>query len=612
MRVLHLGKFYPPAKGGMETVLASICDKTAGHVANRVLVANNTSTTVEERRGLVDVVRVAALTRIGAVAVCPTMPAHLARESADVIVIHEPNPIGLLSYFLARPAGRLIVWFHSEVIRPSWRYRCFYRPFLQFALNRASKIIVASPTLAQSAQQLRGWESKCVVIPYGIDICPNSDAVERRADEIRSSETRPIVLFVGRLVRYKGADVLLDAMRQIDAVAYLVGDGPQRRALGARAEALGISDRVRFEGEISDDELRALYRACDVFVLPSVTRQEAFGIVQLEAMAAAKPVICTDLGTGVAWVNKHGETGLVVPPGNGEALGGAIAEILANPARATALGQAAASRVRDLFHVDRMIDSTLELYRTIAGSPAAAAGQTQSGRHSFYRLGKRAVDISLAGAGLVASSPVVACPGCVDQDRGWRSDLLFTRARWAAWAPVSGLEVSVDDPRRGSGGRCGAVWGARPARDQDWTSDARNRIGRAAATLEYFSRRHELRRSPSPSARRNRGERHRGGGAPRGGTWVSRLDVRFAPVSPELRRSSLHATSSDVINSATTAFMSGDNRCGSMLASFFYPSGSPSAAHGRHAAASIEPRAVISVVSGFSRTRLQCAQCQTW
>jgi glycosyltransferase involved in cell wall biosynthesis len=234
VKVLHIGKFYPPAKGGMETVLASICEKTSGHVVNRVLVANNTTKTVEERHGAVDVLRVGALTRLGAVAVCPTMPAHLARESADLIVIHEPNPMGLLSYFLARPAGRLIVWFHSEVIRPKWRYRLFYRPFLQFALKRASKIVVASQPLAQSAQQLRGWEPKSVVIPYGIEIRVDSDAIGRRAAEIRQAEVRPIVLFVGRLVAYKGADVLLEAVRGIEAVTFFVGDGPERRALTAK------------------------------------------------------------------------------------------------------------------------------------------------------------------------------------------------------------------------------------------------------------------------------------------------------------------------------------------------------------------------------------------
>jgi glycosyltransferase involved in cell wall biosynthesis len=373
MKVLHLGKFYPPVKGGMETILELICDRTSRQVTNKVLVANTGWAMSEERHGGVDVVRLPALAKIGAVAVCPTLPFHLAGEEADLIIIHEPNPMALLAYFLARPAGALIIWFHSEVIRPSWRYRLFYRPFLQFALARAARIIVASPTLAASAPQLREWRSKCVVIPYGVQsgrLAP-AEAIARRAAAIRNEHHAPIALFVGRLVAYKGVDVLLEAMRGVPAVALLVGNGPQREALQQKAKALGLSDRVKFLGEVTDDELAALYHACDIFVLPSITRQEAFGVVQLEAMASGKPVISTDLGTGVAWVNQHGETGLVVPPGDALALRDAMQRLLADPALCATMGAAAAHRARSVFSVDRMIDATLALYRDVVGEDDA-------------------------------------------------------------------------------------------------------------------------------------------------------------------------------------------------------------------------------------------------
>jgi glycosyltransferase involved in cell wall biosynthesis len=372
MRVLHLGKFYPPVKGGMETILELICDRTSRAVQNRVLVANSRWATSEERRGEVDVVRLPAIAKIGAVAVCPTMPFRLAREATDLIVIHEPNPMALLAYFLARPAGTLIVWFHSEVIRPSWRYRLFYRPFLRFALARASRIVVASPTLAASAPQLEDWRSKCVVIPYGVHAArvPPSDAVARRAEAIRREHKVPLVLFVGRLVTYKGVDVLLDAMRGVSAVALLVGEGPERASLQHKAKTLGITDGVVFLGEVDDDELAALYHACDVFVLPSVTRQEAFGVVQIEAMSYGKPVISTDLGTGVAWVNQHGVTGLVVPPADPLALRDAINTILAEPLTRDAMGAAGARRARSVFNVERMTELTLHLYRTVMGDYA--------------------------------------------------------------------------------------------------------------------------------------------------------------------------------------------------------------------------------------------------
>jgi glycosyltransferase involved in cell wall biosynthesis len=374
VRVLHLGKYYSPARGGMETILELLCNGTSSRVQNGVLVANGRFRRSEERRGSVEVIRVPAMTRIGAVSVCPTMPFRLARERADLIVIHEPNPMGLLAYFLARPGTKMIIWFHSEVIRPSWRYKLFYRPFLQFALRRAARIVVSSPTLAASAAALQECQSRCVVIPYGIDADrePVDDQALRRAEFIRHQHNRPIVLFVGRLVRYKGADVLLDAMRGIEGVALLVGEGPERAGLERRAESLGVSDRVRFLGEVSNDELAALYRACDLFVLPSVTRQEAFGVVLLEAMAAAKPVISTDLGTGAGWVNQHGETGLVVPPRNAAALHDAIHQLITQPETRASFGAAARRRVRSVFTLDRMIGATLDLYRAVAASDAGS------------------------------------------------------------------------------------------------------------------------------------------------------------------------------------------------------------------------------------------------
>jgi glycosyltransferase involved in cell wall biosynthesis len=364
VKVLQLGKFYPPAKGGMETILELICERTAQHVRNRVLVANSRPSTVEERHGSIEVIRVAALTRIGAVAVCPGLPFELARETADIIVLHEPNPMALVAYFLARPAGRLIVWYHSDVIRPSWRYRLFYQPFLRFALSRAERIVVSSPPLGESAPALQDFQAKCTVIPFGVEKAADQPD-QKRIAEIRRDFSQPIVLFVGRLVPYKGVDVLLDAMAGLNAVALIVGEGPQRASLEAQAHRLGVTSRVRFLGSVTDQELASLYRACDVFVLPSVTRQEAFGVVQLEAMAAGKPVVSTDLGTGVGWVNRHGETGYVVPPRDAGALEAVIRRLLDDPDLRRSMGEAAMRRVRSAFTVERMIDDTLALYRDL-------------------------------------------------------------------------------------------------------------------------------------------------------------------------------------------------------------------------------------------------------
>jgi rhamnosyl/mannosyltransferase len=351
----------------MEAILRLICLETSSYVHNRVIVANDCAAGVEETDGAVEIVRLPTIARVGAVAVCPSFPAQLAREDADVIVLHEPNPMALVAYFIARPEGKLIVWFHSEVIRPSWRYELFYRPFLRFALARATRIVVSSPALQATAGALREWQGKCAVIPFGVEDATghNATTVASRAHHIRQEIGRPIVLFVGRFVRYKGLDVLLEAMRTIPAAAVLAGDGPGRRELERKAKRLGVSDRVQFVGEVTDEEVAALYQACDVFVLPSVTRQEAFGVVQIEAMARGKPVVSTDLGTGVGWVNVHEDTGLVVPAGDARALSAAVERLLADPLERQKMGAAGRERARSVFAVDRMVNSIVTLYREV-------------------------------------------------------------------------------------------------------------------------------------------------------------------------------------------------------------------------------------------------------
>ena len=223
-------------------------------------------TTVHEMVDGVGVTRVANLGFAGSVAVCPSQSLWLAREQADVIVIHEPNPMGLVAYALARPAARLIVWFHSEVVRDRWKYALMYRPWLAHAMRRASRVIVGSPPMAD-AEQLRGFHVRTEVIPYGVDQrrLERSPEVAARETRLRASHSGLLILFVGRLVPYKGLTVLLRAMVDVPATAVLVGDGPQREALEALARELGIASRVVFAGEVDETELTAWYHACDLF-----------------------------------------------------------------------------------------------------------------------------------------------------------------------------------------------------------------------------------------------------------------------------------------------------------------------------------------------------------
>jgi glycosyltransferase involved in cell wall biosynthesis len=364
LRILHLGKYYPPVKGGIETVVETLCRGEARWVDSSALVLNEGSQTIVERRDGVDVTRVGAVARVGAVSLAPSLPLWLSRAEADVLVLHEPNPMALVAYALARPQMPLVVWYHSEVVRSAWKYRLFYEPVLEFALRRAARIVVASPPM-RDVPALARHRNKCVVVPFGLEV----ERYRRARERVESMATtrRTTFLFVGRLVGYKGVDVLLKALPGLDANIVIVGNGPLRPSLEVMARDLGIADRVRFLGEVSGDELLQWYHACDAFVLPSVTRQEAFGMVQLEAMLHGRPVISTELGTGVSWVNQHERTGLVVRPGDVGELRRALQRLIDEPCLRFELGAAARTRVLSHFTAEKTCSATYTLYQAISG-----------------------------------------------------------------------------------------------------------------------------------------------------------------------------------------------------------------------------------------------------
>ena len=210
------------------------------------------------------------------------------------------------------------------------------------------------------------------MIPLGIDLGrfrtlqPAGLAVH---EAIRATASPPVILFVGRFVYYKGLDVLINAMARCTGTLILVGDGPLDIELRAQVAALGIGSRVRFAGQVPDHDLPAYYHASDIFVLPSVARTEAYGLVQTEAMAAGVPVVSTNLPTGVPWVNQDGVTGLVVPPGEPDALAAALGALAANPALRRTLGDNGRRRAVTLFSRDRTIEAFRNLVETTVRAP---------------------------------------------------------------------------------------------------------------------------------------------------------------------------------------------------------------------------------------------------
>jgi rhamnosyl/mannosyltransferase len=364
LKVLHLGKFYPPVFGGIERVVASLCQSTRGRLDNRVLAFNTGPRTIHDVVDGIPVTRVGVWGAVGSVAVAPAFAAHLRQAAADVIVLHEPNPWVLLSYAAVRPRVPLAIWFHSEVVRPRWQYDLFYAPIARPAYRHASRFVVSSPDLAEHSPTLAPFRDRIVVIPFGIDAnrWRPTDRVRARAAEIGREAAGPLVVFAGRHVPYKGLDVLIEAASPLDVTVAILGDGPMRHEWMALAARQPRRARFVFRGEVDDEELHAHFASARMVVLPSVTRAETFGFVQLEAMACGVPVISTQLPTGVPWVNR---TGLLVPPGDAVALRNAIDRLAADEGLARAIGAASEARVRAEFSLatmgDRLVDVCADL-----------------------------------------------------------------------------------------------------------------------------------------------------------------------------------------------------------------------------------------------------------
>jgi rhamnosyl/mannosyltransferase len=371
VRVTHAAKFYAPVRGGMETVVADLCDGTADAWDVRVVAANDAAHTVRERIGGVEVVRSAAYGSAASVPLCPALPWHLWTSAADCVVLHEPNPIAGTALWLRTPARRLVIWHHSDLLRPWWALPTYSRIVQRSLYRRADCVIVSSPVLAAESALSR-FARRVVVIPFGIDLTRYRRADADRQthiDAIRARLPGPRLLFVGRLVYYKGLHVLLEAAREWPGTIVIAGDGPLEPVLRTQAAALGLGERVQFAGRVSEEELPAYYQACDAFVLPSIARTEAFGVVQVEAMAAGLPVVSTRLPTGVPWVNQDGVSGIVVEPDNASALGDALGRLGRDRDLRERLGAGARRRADALFTRDRMVRIFREVVEAVVRSP---------------------------------------------------------------------------------------------------------------------------------------------------------------------------------------------------------------------------------------------------
>jgi glycosyltransferase involved in cell wall biosynthesis len=364
LRVLQIGKYFAPSHGGIESHLLELCSELRKSVDLKVIVANERMRRETACVEGIEVVRLARMATVASTPICPALVNAIRRERADVVHLHLPNPAAVVACLFARPASAVVVTWHSDVVRQRRLLR-LYQPLERILLKRSAAIVATSPAYLASSPVLREHAARCRLIPYGIDARQFDHRVDRSlVEKLRQRFGPRVILTVGRLVYYKGIEFLIRAMSRVDAKLVIIGDGPLRAELEREAANNGASGRVTFLGEI-DDDLASYYHACDIFALPSCERSEAFGLVQLEAMACGRPVVNTQIDSGVTYASPDGVTGFTVEPRNPDALATALNRLLDNPELRTEMGRAARARVDNEFGIRQMAARTLDLYRTV-------------------------------------------------------------------------------------------------------------------------------------------------------------------------------------------------------------------------------------------------------
>ena len=369
MKILQLGKFYP-IRGGVEKVMYDLMTglSSMGVRCDMLCAACDKEDVGDvQLNELAKLMCVRSFAKIKATMMSPAMIFRMwkLRKEYDIVHVHHPDPMACLALWLSGYKGKVVLHWHSDIIKQKTLLK-FYQPFQSWLIKRADVIIGTTPVYLKASPWLKDVQEKTVCLPIGVVPLEVDD--EGAAALREKYKGKKIIFSLGRLVPYKGYKYLIDSARYLDDdyVVLIGGGGPLKASLSEQIVNSGLQDKVKLLGFLSDDEVAAYFGACDLFCMSSVYAAEAFGIVQIEAMSAGKPVVATKIpGSGVSWVNAHKESGINVEPKDSEALAGAFKRILKSEDTYNAYSEQASQRYWDMFTKSKMIEKCIEIYKTI-------------------------------------------------------------------------------------------------------------------------------------------------------------------------------------------------------------------------------------------------------
>ncbi len=374
MKVLQINKLYYPWIGGVETVVKQIAEGLAKRGVEVTVLSVNERKTKEKivtsHLNGVKIIKTRQTFFFGSLPFSWQFFREIKQHPADIYHFHFPDPLAIICALLAGLKGKIIVTYHSDIVRQ--RIRGFiFMPLVLLFLRRADQIIATSPKLMASSRVLRLFRRKVRIIPLGIDpaLYHTEPAVLKQTE---NKYGRDFILGVGRLVGYKGFEYLINAMEFIpDKKLIIVGSGLLEDKLKKLINKKGLTDRVLLVKSLSGKQLQAMYALAQIFVLSSISNNEAFGIVQLEAMYYGRPVVTTDLNTGVTYVNQHKKTGMVVKRKSAEALAAGINELLTNKRLFRQITKNNRNYILKNFTTDIMLKNYLACYKKVTGQNPA-------------------------------------------------------------------------------------------------------------------------------------------------------------------------------------------------------------------------------------------------
>jgi glycosyltransferase involved in cell wall biosynthesis len=374
MRVCHLSKYYPPAVGGMETYVQTLAKAQAESGLNvTVFCLHHLETpTVVENDGPIKLIRFQRKISFAKLDFCPGLVDAIKAYDGDVIHLHSPNPTMILAALLARTKLPIVVTYQSDHVKQKIRGLLF-RPLEILFGNKVKVFLATSPSYAEGSSYLKHYSGKTQVVPMGIDLEPflnPSSKARDVAEKLRAKYKDPIWLCCGRLVYYKGMQFAIEALKTTPGTLFIAGDGPLRDALQAQANRLGLNERVVFLGSLSREEIIPYYLAARALWFSSCTRAEAFGLVQVEAMATGCPIINTSIPiSGGPWVSPHDQTGLTVPQKDPSAISQAALRLLNENGLRDRFAENARRRALAEFSVSEMVKRTTAVYEKVLTQP---------------------------------------------------------------------------------------------------------------------------------------------------------------------------------------------------------------------------------------------------